>query len=47
MFANSYLLRATELLKGNPEVYEQFLSTLSKYHSSGSPVEVIFFAVYY
>ncbi|KAG8191727.1 hypothetical protein JTE90_008791 [Oedothorax gibbosus] len=38
MFANSYLLRATELLKGNPEVYEQFLATLSKYHSSGSPV---------
>ncbi|KAG8183715.1 hypothetical protein JTE90_002782 [Oedothorax gibbosus] len=41
MFANTYLLRATEILKEDAEVYEKFLSTLCKYHlSSKSPVEL-------
>ncbi|XP_055954237.1 GON-4-like protein [Argiope bruennichi] len=41
LFANSYLLRASEVLKTNPEVYEQFLSILCKYHqSTKSPVEL-------
>ncbi|CAL1274216.1 unnamed protein product [Larinioides sclopetarius] len=41
LFANSYLLRASEILKTNPEVYENFLSILCKYHqSTKSPVEL-------
>ncbi|GFY45020.1 GON-4-like protein [Trichonephila inaurata madagascariensis] len=37
LFANSYLLRASEILKGNPEIYENFLSVLCKYHQSTRP----------
>ncbi|GFU30788.1 GON-4-like protein [Nephila pilipes] len=37
LFANSYLLRASEILKGNPEIYEIFLSILCKYHQSTRP----------
>ncbi|GIX68732.1 hypothetical protein CDAR_199522 [Caerostris darwini] len=37
LFANSYLLRASEILKGSPEIYEKFLSVLCKYHQSTRP----------